>query len=110
MDAKSNRLLRLPEVATMTSLGKSTINLWVAQGKFPAPTSLSVTIKVWRLEDIEQWIDKVFSKDLSCPRDECNPSSNVLCLPASPSVGNQETSHARAVISGGVQRQQAEPR
>ncbi len=59
MNTKSNRLLRLPEVATMTSLGKSTINLWVAQGKFPAPTALSSTIKVWRLEDIEAWIDKV---------------------------------------------------
>jgi predicted DNA-binding transcriptional regulator AlpA len=110
MDAKSNRLLRLPEVATMTSLGKSTINLWVAQGKFPAPTALSVTIKVWRLEDIEQWIDKVFSKDLSCPGNECNPPSTVLCLPASPSVSTKETSLAHAVISGGAQHRQAESR
>lgn len=110
MDAKSNRLLRLPEVATMTSLGKSTINLWVAQGKFPAPTALSATIKVWRLDDIEKWIDTVFSKDFSSPNDEFNQSSNVLCLPASPSVGTKETSPARAVISGGTRRQQAESR
>ena len=110
MDAKSNRLLRLPEVATMTSLGKSTINLWVAQGKFPAPTSLSVTIKVWRLEDIEQWIDKAFSKDLSCPGNECNPPRNVLCLPASPSVCTKDTSLAHTVTSGGAQNQQAESR
>jgi predicted DNA-binding transcriptional regulator AlpA len=110
MNTKSNRLLRLPEVATMTSLGKSTINLWVAQGKFPAPTALSATIKVWRLEDIEQWIDKVCTKGHRHPDDECNPSSNVLCLPASPNVSTKETSPARAVISGGAPHLQAESR
>jgi prophage regulatory protein len=58
MDAiNSNRLLRLPEVSKLTSLGKSTINLWVSQGRFPAPTPLSSTIKVWRLSDVENWID-----------------------------------------------------
>lgn len=36
--SKGSRLIRLPEVSELTSLGKSTINLWVAQGKFPAPT------------------------------------------------------------------------
>ena len=108
MDAKSNRLLRLPEVATMTSLGKSTINLWVAQGKFPAPTALSATIKVWRLDDIEKWIDTAFSKDSSSPDGAFKQSSNVLCLPANPSVGTKEISPARAVISGGSRRQQTE--
>ncbi len=57
---KGLRLLRLPEVSELTSLGKSTINLWVAQGKFPAPTSLSATIKVWREVDIERWISAAF--------------------------------------------------
>jgi prophage regulatory protein len=56
-----SRLLRLADVSELTSLGKSTINLWVAQGKFPAPTTLSPTIKVWRVRDVEEWIEKVFS-------------------------------------------------
>lgn len=57
---KGVRLLRLPEVSELTSLGKSTINLWVVQGKFPAPTALSATIKVWRQSDIERWISAAF--------------------------------------------------
>jgi predicted DNA-binding transcriptional regulator AlpA len=60
MDAiKINRLLRLAEVSELTSLGKSTINLWVAKGKFPAPTALSSTIKVWRQSDVDAWIEAV---------------------------------------------------
>jgi predicted DNA-binding transcriptional regulator AlpA len=60
MDAiKINRLLRLAEVSELTSLGKSTINLWVAKGKFPAPTALSSTIKVWRQSDLDAWIEAV---------------------------------------------------
>lgn len=51
------QLLRLSEVSSLTSLGKSTINLWVAQGKFPKPTTLSPTIKVWRIQQLTEWID-----------------------------------------------------
>ena len=51
------QLLRIEMVSNITTLGKSTINLWVAQGKFPKPTHVSPTIKVWRLEDIKLWID-----------------------------------------------------
>ena len=51
------QLLRLTEVSKLTSIGKSTINLWVAQGKFPRPLHLSPTIKVWRQQDIVDWID-----------------------------------------------------
>ncbi len=51
------QLLRLTEVSKLTSIGKSTINLWVAQGKFLRPLHLSPTIKVWRQQDIVDWID-----------------------------------------------------
>ena len=51
------QLLRLSEVSSLTSLGKSTINLWVAQGKFPKPTTLSPTLKVWRIQQLTDWID-----------------------------------------------------
>ena len=33
-EIKKNQLLRINEVSKLTSLGKSTINLWVAQCKF----------------------------------------------------------------------------
>lgn len=53
----SKQLLRIAEVSNFTSLAKSTINLWVAQGKFPRPIALSPTIKVWRVHQLLEWID-----------------------------------------------------
>jgi len=53
----SKQLLRIAEVSNFTSLAKSTINLWVAQGKFPQPIALSPTIKVWKMQQIHEWID-----------------------------------------------------
>ena len=55
---ENSKLLRLKDVSKLTSLGQSTINLWVAQEKFPRPTVLSMTIKVWRLKDVVAWIDQ----------------------------------------------------
>jgi len=52
-----NQLLRINEVSAITSIAKSTLNLWVAQGKFPKPISLSPTIKVWKQSSIQEWID-----------------------------------------------------
>jgi prophage regulatory protein len=52
-----DQLLRIVEVSRLTSLAKSTINLWVAQGKFPKPLTLSPTIKVWRSQSLIDWID-----------------------------------------------------
>ena len=54
----NNQLLRIKEVSDFTSIAKSTINLWVAQGKFPKPISLSPTIKVWRFQQLLDWIEK----------------------------------------------------
>lgn len=90
-NTQGNRLLRLPEVAMLTSLGKSTINLWVAQGRFPAPTALSATIKVWRLREVEEWIENVFCK-VSVQR-EANETetSNVIDFPPSGHGRDSET-------------------
>ena len=55
--ANSNQLLRINEVCQLTSVAKSTINLWVARGKFPKPIMLSPTIKVWKLAIVQEWID-----------------------------------------------------
>jgi len=54
---KQSKLLRIEDVSELSTLGKSTINLWVAQGKFPKPIRLSSTLKVWRLTDVTEWIE-----------------------------------------------------
>jgi prophage regulatory protein len=51
------RLIRINEVAKLTTLSRSCINLWVAQGRFPAPLTLSPTVKVWRLKHLLHWIE-----------------------------------------------------
>ncbi len=55
------QLVRITEVKKLTTLSKSTIALWVAQQKFPKPLALSATVKVWRLSDINKWVDKRIS-------------------------------------------------
>ena len=57
-----DQLLRIQEVAALTTLSKSCINLWVAQNRFPHPTALSTTLKVWRASDINNWIDTQFDR------------------------------------------------
>jgi predicted DNA-binding transcriptional regulator AlpA len=52
-----DQLLRIKDVAKLTTLSKSCINLWVAQGRFVPPITLSSTIKVWKLQDVSNWID-----------------------------------------------------
>jgi prophage regulatory protein len=61
----TNQLLRIKEVSGLTSIAKSTINLWVAQGKFPKPIALSPTIKVWRVQQLLDWIDSQSTVDRS---------------------------------------------
>ena len=53
----ARQLIRINELSQLTTLSKSCINLWVAQGKFPAPLTLSATIKVWKLQDVCNWIE-----------------------------------------------------
>jgi predicted DNA-binding transcriptional regulator AlpA len=53
---QEEKLLRIQQVVELTTLSKSCINLWVSQGRFIKPISLSATIKVWRLSDVMDWI------------------------------------------------------
>ena len=57
---KVEQLLRIQVVSAVTTLSKSCINLWVAQGKFPRPLALSSTVKVWRASDIQNWLEEKF--------------------------------------------------
>jgi len=52
-----NQLLRIHDVSQLTSIAKSTIHLWVTQGKFPKPITLSPTIKVWKLGAVLDWVE-----------------------------------------------------
>ena len=61
VDAKpslaDDKLLRIDDVVELTTLSKSCINLWVVQGKFIRPITLSPTVKVWRLKDVWDWVN-----------------------------------------------------
>lgn len=59
--APDAQLLRINDVVALTTLSKSCINLWVANGKFPKPMTLSATLKVWRLKDVIAWIDTQYA-------------------------------------------------
>ena len=50
------QLLRIQDVAALTTLSKSCINLWVAQGRFPKPITLSKTVKLWSMGNIRRWL------------------------------------------------------
>jgi prophage regulatory protein len=50
------RIIRLPEVAEKTGLGKSTVWLFVSRGEFPAPVELGVRARGWREEQVDAWI------------------------------------------------------
>jgi len=96
---KPNQLLRLADVSSLTSLGKSTINLWVAQGKFPAPTAISPTIKVWRQRDVEEWIENVFSKAPVYPNTTSGHATSVIALlPNGDTGGDAFENHATPLL------------
>jgi predicted DNA-binding transcriptional regulator AlpA len=56
----NDQLLRIEAASQLTTLSKSCINLWVAQGKFPKPATLSKTVKVWRLGELRSWMTDMF--------------------------------------------------
>ena len=49
--------LRLAEVASLTTMGESTILAWEATGKFPRAVRISPGKRVWRTSDVEQWVN-----------------------------------------------------
>ena len=53
------QLLRINDVVKLTTLSKSCIHLWVAQGRFPKPLTISATVKVWRKSQIEDWLNTI---------------------------------------------------
>ena len=61
-----DQLLRINDVAKLTTLSKSCINLWVAQGRFPKPITLSKTVKLWSIRSIRKWIhEQQFGREIA---------------------------------------------
>ncbi|MDW9699284.1 AlpA family phage regulatory protein [Sinorhizobium meliloti] len=53
---RGDRLLKLREVMSITSLGSSTIYRRMKAGKFPKPKRLSEACVRWRESEIEKWM------------------------------------------------------
>ena len=53
----SYKLLRLRDVIKMTSLTRTTIYNYMAEGKFPKNIHLGPKISVWIEREIEEWIN-----------------------------------------------------
>lgn len=50
------RLMRLPEVITLTSLGRSTVWDRARRGTFPKPVKLGPRTTAWHAAEVELWI------------------------------------------------------
>ena len=53
----SNKLLRLRDVIKMTSLSRTTIYDYMAEGKVPKNIHLGPKISVWIEREIQEWIN-----------------------------------------------------
>ena len=54
-----------PASQGLIGVSEKTIWQWVRQGKFPQPIKLSANVTVWRLSDVQAWLDaKAEASDL----------------------------------------------
>ncbi len=56
--APATRFLRISEVQARTSLGRSTIYRWSAEGRFPAPVALGGRVARWVEAEVDEWVRK----------------------------------------------------
>lgn len=49
-------MLRTDAVMALCGLSRSTLELWVQQGRFPKPVKLGPKIRAWCYADIESWL------------------------------------------------------
>ena len=52
------RLIRLPEVISITGLSRSSIYAQIKAGKFPAPISIGPRMSAWDSDLIEAWVSE----------------------------------------------------
>jgi len=51
------RFIKLKEVVSITSLGRSTVYKFIAEGKFPKSISLGDRAVAWVEEEIIEWME-----------------------------------------------------
>jgi prophage regulatory protein len=51
------RILRLPEVETLSGLKRSAIYAGAASGTFPKPRKLTATASGWLEDEVHEWIE-----------------------------------------------------
>ncbi len=56
MKSEIPHFINLKEVASRVCLGKTTVLLWEAEGKFPRAVRLSPNKRVWLDTDVTQWM------------------------------------------------------
>ena len=59
-----NRLMRRPEVESITGLSRASIYAKMQKGQFPTPVRLGTNSVAWRAADIAQWIDSPSSGEV----------------------------------------------
>ncbi len=50
------KLIKLDEVMALTSLGRSTVYKFIAEGKFPKQVSLGSNCVAWVEDEVKDWI------------------------------------------------------
>ena len=55
-DSRMNKLLRRPEVESITGLSRASIYARMSAGTFPLPVRLGPNSVAWRAIDLEHWI------------------------------------------------------
>ena len=55
-EVHGERLIRIREVLSRTGLGRSTIYVYVSQGRFPSPVRLGDRAVGWVSSEIDDWI------------------------------------------------------
>ncbi|MDO9024719.1 AlpA family phage regulatory protein [Zwartia sp.] len=58
------RFVSLSQVSNKTTLGKSTIALWEAEGRFPKAVRLCRTKRVWLESDIDSWMRDQYNQNI----------------------------------------------
>ena len=61
MNNQQHKLLRLPQVKSITGLSKSTIYTRISEGTFPRQIPLGPRLVVWVETDIQKWIAEQLS-------------------------------------------------
>ena len=51
------KLIRIPRVMELVGIKKSTVWLWVKQGKLPQPKKLSSRVTVWKESEVLEFIE-----------------------------------------------------